>query len=412
MENERRQFSLFLSFAEGDEKLAVQIIRAFTDGHLACWWDRQLRAQMDEAHWDQEIQHRIVECQAFILLVADNLMAKGGSSYCLKELEIAEAQRKRIFVISTKAFKDFDRASFWHHYIGENKHHVDTLDALSQFIGKVGAYLTDLTTNRLAHLAIDLERLPRPAAIQAAIKAQAEFLHIAPTLRVPLNTEPQSEIRLLFVPSGECRMGSDLRMVATALRRAELTAPFFIAANLVSNRLWSAVHSMAPPSSGADLAHTGITRDEAKLFCRALTEKTGLTFSLPTERQWEFAARLFVAAHGSPIPRANVRSGDNPADPCSVFDLRFAASGLVHILGECWEWVEDDFEVSTHGSAPGVPITMGTVRGGSRAVISEDATLLSRRWFDVRDRDEHIGFRPVLQFDAGRPDVIRDVMAA
>ena len=92
-----------------------------------------------------------------------------------------------------------------------------------------------------------------------------------------------------------------------------------------------------------------VSWDDAQTFIRWLNSKTGGNFRLPTEAEWEYAAR---AGSTSKYSWGN-RVGRNQA---SCFDCRFAlfgihtnpvgsfpvnAWGLYDMHGNAWEWVQD-----------------------------------------------------------------------
>jgi formylglycine-generating enzyme required for sulfatase activity len=101
-------------------------------------------------------------------------------------------------------------------------------------------------------------------------------------------------------------------------------------------------------------------------FCKRLSQKTGKTYRLPTEAEWEYAARARTTtpfAFGPSISPdvANYRwdfpYGDVPRkEPLQrtipVGGLRVAnVFGLYDMHGNVWEWCEDDWHDS-YANAP------------------------------------------------------------
>ena len=97
-----------------------------------------------------------------------------------------------------------------------------------------------------------------------------------------------------------------------------------------------------------------VSWNEAKAYAEWLTEVTGQSFRLPTEAEWEYAARAGSETHywwGDDI-RQDGRVWANCSDCGSEWGGErtmtvgsFAANpfGLHDMHGNVWEWVEDDW---------------------------------------------------------------------
>lgn len=74
---------------------------------------------------------------------------------------------------------------------------------------------------------------------------------------------------------------------------------FYMGQTEVTQALWSAVMGSNPSSHvGADLPVEYITWDDQVRFVTRLNAMTGMSFRIPTEAQWEFAARGGNLSHG------------------------------------------------------------------------------------------------------------------
>ena len=120
--------------------------------------------------------------------------------------------------------------------------------------------------------------------------------------------------------------------------------------------------------------------DDAHAYAAWLSVMTGQIYRLPTEAEWEYAARAGTATPywwgGEATPdRANYKAAGNDADhgawrPSTVPVTRFEANpwGLVQMHGNVWEWVEDCWRPSYDaGDAAGGHqlCERRTLRGGS-----------------------------------------------
>ncbi len=113
-------------------------------------------------------------------------------------------------------------------------------------------------------------------------------------------------------------------------------------------RLWE--DDIPPYDDGqADFPVTGITYYEAAAFCKWVTQKKGRVYRLPTEAEWEKAARsyegyFFSYGNEYDATRANTESegpqrvGSYPPNGFGVYDL----------TGNVWEWVSDHYRADAY----------------------------------------------------------------
>lgn len=141
----------------------------------------------------------------------------------------------------------------------------------------------------------------------------------------------------------------------------------------------------------------GVTWREAATFCERVVQATGLRARLPTEDEWEYAARAGVrTAHGwGDDPRASVgfawtlRNSEMKVRP--VGQLAPNAWGLYDTAGNVWEWCDGVFD----GHEGGHDVRRA-IRGGA-AFNETTAVRLSHRWGLAPDqRNAFLGFRVVV----------------
>ena len=92
--------------------------------------------------------------------------------------------------------------------------------------------------------------------------------------------------------------------------------------------------------------------EEAMEFCRLLSNKTGKTYTLPTEAQWEYAARGGKKADGTKYAGCNMIDAvawytDNSrgsTHPCGT--KRANALGIYDMSGNVCEWCKDWYSSS------------------------------------------------------------------
>jgi len=126
-----------------------------------------------------------------------------------------------------------------------------------------------------------------------------------------------------------------------------------------------------------------ISWNDAKAYIAWLNEKTGENYRLPTEAEWEYAARagttmLYSWGNDIGINNANCGGscGDSFSNTAPVGSFPSNAFGLYDMHGNVWEWVEDCWHDSymgapSDGSAwvKGCTSSERVLRGGSWSSI-------------------------------------------
>ena len=114
-----------------------------------------------------------------------------------------------------------------------------------------------------------------------------------------------------------------------------------------------------------------VSWDEAKDYVEWLSSETGATYRLPSEAEWEYAARAGTAnkySWGNEIGanRANCQNdhcGDQWKRTAPVGSFPPNGFGLYDMHGNVWEWVEDCW----NGSYAGAPADGDAWRSGDCA---------------------------------------------
>ena len=143
---------------------------------------------------------------------------------------------------------------------------------------------------------------------------------------------------------------------------------------------------------GPDYPMYYVSRDEAMEFCRLLSNKTGRTYTLPTEVQWEYAARGGNKNEGAKYAGSNMidivawYEENSGGSTHIVGSKRANALGIYDMTGNVVEWCKGS---QSYNPAHGI------FRGGSfssRVDICKVTTSFGNR-FDLRTYD--LGFRVV-----------------
>ena len=194
-------------------------------------------------------------------------------------------------------------------------------------------------------------------------------------------------------------------------------SPFFLDRVEVTNRLWAACvacgvcdapvannsYSGREPYYGADdyadYPVVFVTWDQAHAFCDGLDKR------LPTEAEWEFAARGGqdrVFPWGDESPSSNhANYGYVYGDTMGVdgFTAGASADGALSLAGNVWEWVADNYAAdyyqwSESTDPQGPPDGASKVaRGGSFGSGKMSITTFVRTSYLLSDAFSNVGFR-------------------
>ncbi len=158
----------------------------------------------------------------------------------------------------------------------------------------------------------------------------------------------------------------------------------------------------------------GVGWDSANNYCLWLGEKTGLPFALPTEAQWEFAARnrgqLVVFATDNGKIEKGVNFPEHSKYPKKVGSFPPSPLGFYDLCGNAAEWVFDWYAKNYYQESPTDnpkgPST-GTekgLRGGWIFLGPQDSTTVSRSSSPyLKENYPGTGFRCVINTDKPLP---------
>jgi serine/threonine-protein kinase len=227
-------------------------------------------------------------------------------------------------------------------------------------------------------------------------------------------TRPADGSELLFVPGGGFRMGSDaadnnaredefpqhlIKLSDFWIDRTETTNEQY--ARCVADGGCQPVPLAADPRLGQDkLPVAGVTWYDAQAYCAWVGAR------LPTESQWEYAARgpdQVIYPRGDQAPDCALSNfagcGSAPVPAAGTYGRGVSWVGAAHMAGNVWEWVDDwyrsDWYQDAAVSDPPGPTSGGgkVLRGGSWDSTIPNLRAANRHGNDPLNRRLDFGFR-------------------
>ncbi|MBE6319437.1 MAG: formylglycine-generating enzyme family protein [Bacteroidales bacterium] len=229
-------------------------------------------------------------------------------------------------------------------------------------------------------------------------------------------------MKMIWVEGGDFLMGctseqSDCENDEQNVRRVTVDG-FYIGMLEVTQSQWEKVvgtsiyqqkskeNASGTNGVGPDYPMYFVTWDEAMEFCRLLSNKTGRTYTLPTEAQWEYAARGGNKNEGAKYAGSNMIDAvawyynNSGISTHIVGSKRANALGIYDMSGNVCEWCKDWYASSYVSYDTNNPVGPSSgnhrvSRGGSWDYTASGCRVARRNGYSPGLRYCYIGFRVV-----------------
>ena len=207
--------------------------------------------------------------------------------------------------------------------------------------------------------------------------------------------------KMRYVEGGSFMMGAiphDTLADKDEVRHQVTLKDFYIGETEVTQELWEAVMPKnRSKQKGAKMPVEYITYDQCQEFIVRLNQLTGFVFRLPTEAEWEYAAKggkksngYLYAGSNDPAEVAYTLEKDFDDHHKPVGQLKPNELGLYDMSGNVWEFCEDWYRKTPDGKPS---CYFHVIRGGAYDCDARYSRLTNRFMYDQRRRRMEVGFR-------------------
>jgi formylglycine-generating enzyme required for sulfatase activity len=289
----------------------------------------------------------------------------------------------------------------------DQSHVAQTKEARALSVGATvesQSTLFALEQSYAATLAVGGVILPPDRPTQAPADFQATLTQVANLSQwSPVIAPDEYSVEMVQVPAGCFWMGSLVEQVEQPIREVCFDHPFWIDRFEVTNAQFDRLEGVALAASSwpdPNLPRTDITWFEARRFCEEVRRA-----HLPTEAQWEYAARgptSRVYPWVGPFDEANAIYYYNAGQARDVGeDIRSGGRswvGAYDMSGNVWEWTSSLYKPYPYNAAdgredPDNSSDFRIFRGGSFAHNDYDLRTAKRGWDQPGRADNGLGFR-------------------
>lgn len=182
---------------------------------------------------------------------------------------------------------------------------------------------------------------------------------------------------------------------------------YYIGETPVTRGLWNEVMGRTSDLDGMDLPMNEVSWEDCKAFIQNLKDRTGIDFRLPSEAEWEFAAR------GGNNSMGTVYSGSNDIEEVAWFfgnskktlhpvkQKKPNELGVYDMNGNVNEWCQDWYDSYTREDQENPVCTTYSfpervVRGGGWESMARSSRVSTRFSFKPNERSGSVGFRLVM----------------
>ena len=219
-------------------------------------------------------------------------------------------------------------------------------------------------------------------------------------------------IEMIFVQGGTFTMGCTYEQGGDCKNNEKpahqvTVSSFYIGKYEITQTQWKAVMGANPSDQIGDyLPVENVSWYDCQEFIRRLNAQTGKNYRLPTEAEWEYAARGGNRSKGYRYSGSHIFDNvgwyvDNSEEQTHPVGTKAPNElGIYDMSGNVWEWCSDWFgDYSGNAQANPAGPSSGyfrIYRGGSLQSVVSDSRVTFRNYYKPGDRRVNLGLRLVI----------------
>ena len=410
---------VFVSYSSLDKTVADRVCSALETADIPCWIaPRNILPGVD---YPRAIVEAIASVQVLVLILTREVAA---SPHILSEVGQAFNNKKRIipFRLSNDPLpEDLEYFLSMTQWLDATDGCTDEnikrlteaiLDPLAER-GDRGATKAQRRRIMMAAAVVLLALITAAIVYQRRTKSRSTLPNSAPDTSAVRDAKPQAKIWLnpidedkyVWIAPGSFTMGcspgdSECSDDEKPAHPVDIETGFWLDQTEVTigaYKKFAAKHGLKPPAGDATLPMTGLTWAKAKEYCAAIRGR------LPTEAEWEFAARAGNSQAYYGMPSKVSWFAENSGDVRHPVGGKLPnAFGLYDMVGNVREWVLDryykQYYVDSVATGPNVDQPLASnatavVRGAFWGSDAKSVRVSQRSEQETDAEDETIGLR-------------------
>ena len=344
---------IFISYASEDREQAEKLSQALQAQGWSVWWDRRIPAGRV---FDEVIEEEIDQARCLVVLWSKNSV---GSEWVLIEVGDGADKKKPLVPVLIEQVKipmRFRRlqAANLEGWDGSGTH-PSFVRLVQDLEGALGTPPESVQQQPARKQQKGRKQASKPTPAKSRRKGVRKVGAPAPQTQTA-RLEDGVEIEFVEIPAGKFEMGSNSGgSDEEPVRQVRISRSFQLGKYPVTQEQWETLMGSNPSGfKGARRPVERVSWDHVQEFIGKMSRrKDDFEYRLPTEAEWEYAARAGTSGnYAGNLDEMAWYSTNSGKETHPVGEMKPNAWGLYDIHGNVWEWVQDWYDSEYYISRP------------------------------------------------------------